>query len=88
MYEEILHEILHCIGSEKNGLNQENIIAFAREAFKIEQDTHDAIYRAVVEKEVSTYTYSTCYLYLLNITRITIYYEIRECIGIKYIISF
>lgn len=55
MYEEVLHEILHCIGAEKNSLNQENIIAFAQKAFKIEPETHDAIYQAVVEKEVSVF---------------------------------
>ncbi|XP_026805055.1 protein unc-13 homolog 4B isoform X2 [Rhopalosiphum maidis] len=51
LYEEVLHEILHCIGVEKSCLNQENIIEFARKAFKIDQDTHDAIYKAVIEKE-------------------------------------
>ncbi|KAE9529780.1 hypothetical protein AGLY_011876 [Aphis glycines] len=51
LYEEVLHEILHCVGMEKNCLNQENIIEFARKAFKIEQDTHEAIYKAVIEKE-------------------------------------
>lgn len=55
LYEEVLHEILHCVGMEKNCLNQENIIEFARKAFKIEQDTHEAIYKAVIEKEVSVY---------------------------------
>jgi hypothetical protein len=40
---------------EKSCLNQENIIEFARKAFKIEQDTHEAIYKAVIEKEVSVY---------------------------------
>jgi len=42
---------------EKNCLNQENIIEFARKAFKIEQETHEAIYKAVVEKEVSAYRF-------------------------------
>ncbi|VVC40707.1 Hypothetical protein CINCED_3A013301 [Cinara cedri] len=51
LYEEVLHEILHCIGSEKNGLNQEDIIAFAQKAFKIEQATHETIYQEVIEKE-------------------------------------
>jgi len=38
---------------EKNCIKQENIIEFARKAFKIDQETHEAIYQAVVEKEVS-----------------------------------
>lgn len=53
MYEEVLHEILHCVGADKTRLNRENIVQFAREAFKIERDVHDAVYRSVVEKEVS-----------------------------------
>lgn len=56
LYEEVLHEILHCIGAEKSCLNQENIIAFAQKAFKIEPETHEAIYQAVVKKEVSVFT--------------------------------
>jgi len=44
---------------EKSCLNQENIIEFARKAFKIEQDTHEAIYKAVIEKEVSVYRFYT-----------------------------
>lgn len=54
LYEEILHETLHSVGVEKNSVNQENLIAFARDAFKIDQETHETIYKAVVEKEVST----------------------------------
>jgi len=47
---------------EKSCLNQENIIEFARKAFKIEQETHEAIYQAVIEKEVSANRfYSTNY---------------------------
>lgn len=53
MYEEVLHEILHCIGAEKNNLNQKNVIAFAQKAFKIEPEIHHAIYQAAIEKEVS-----------------------------------
>jgi len=53
LYEEVLHEILHCVGADKTCLNRENVIAFAREAFKIDPDVHDAVYRSVVEKEVS-----------------------------------
>jgi len=53
---------------EKNCLNQENIIEFARKAFKIEQETHDAIYQAVIEKEVSAYRfYTNYYICFLNI---------------------
>lgn len=67
-----MHEILHCIGMEKNCLNQENVVEFARKAFKIDQETHEAIYQAVIEKEVSVYRfyshycnmYFKCYLYL------------------------
>lgn len=53
LYEEILHEIIHCIGVEKCNLNQNKIIAFAQNAFNIEQETHDAIYQSVKEKQVS-----------------------------------
>lgn len=53
LYEEVLHEILHSIGAEKNSVNQRNIMAFAQEAFKVEQATHESIYRAVLDKEVS-----------------------------------
>jgi len=65
-----LHEILHCIGKEKNCLNQENIIEFAQKAFKIDQDTHDAIYQAVIEKEVSAYTanlYTQYYVFFFKL---------------------
>lgn len=55
LYEEILHEIIHCIGVEKCNLDQSKVIAFAQNAFNIEQETHDAIYQSVKEKEVSTY---------------------------------
>jgi hypothetical protein len=53
LYEEILHETLHSVGIEKNLVNQENLIEFAQNAFKIDQDTHEAIYKAAMEKEVS-----------------------------------
>lgn len=53
LYEEVLHEILHCVGAEKTCMNQKNMIAFAREVFKIEDDVHESVYRAVMEKEVS-----------------------------------
>lgn len=56
LYEEILHETLHSVGIEKNLVNQERLIAFARDAFKVDQETHDAVYQAAVEKEVSTHT--------------------------------
>ncbi|XP_025408650.1 protein unc-13 homolog 4B isoform X2 [Sipha flava] len=51
LYEEILHETLHSVGIEKNLVNQENLIEFAQNAFKIDQDTHEAIYKAAMEKE-------------------------------------
>lgn len=53
LYEEVLHEIMHCVGSEKTCMNQKSMIAFAREVFKIDENVHESIYRAVVEKEVS-----------------------------------
>lgn len=58
---------------EKNCLNQENIIEFARKAFKIEQETHEAIYQSVIEKEVSvnrfynTNHYNMHFKYYLNL---------------------
>jgi len=38
-------------------MNQKTMIAFAREVFKIEEDVHESIYRAVMEKEVSAPVY-------------------------------
>jgi len=46
---------------EKNCLNQKNVIEFARKAFKIDQETHEAIYQAVIEKEVSAYRFYSHY---------------------------
>lgn len=57
LYEEVLHEILHSIGAEKNCVNLRSIMSFAQEAFKIEQATHESIYRAVLDKEVSNFEY-------------------------------
>lgn len=53
LYEEVLYEIVHSLGAEKNFFQLDALVEFAREAFKIEQDVHDAIYRTVKKKEVS-----------------------------------
>ncbi|XP_050433740.1 protein unc-13 homolog 4B [Adelges cooleyi] len=51
LYEEVLYEIVHSLGAEKNFFQLDALVEFAREAFKIEQDVHDAIYRTVKKKE-------------------------------------
>lgn len=48
----MLQEILHNVGGDKVCLDQKNIIAFARDAFNIDQDTHDVILQSVIKKEV------------------------------------
>lgn len=51
----MLQEILHDVGGDKDCIDQTNIIAFAQEAFNIDQETHDAIHQSVKNKEVSRY---------------------------------
>ncbi|XP_050543331.1 protein unc-13 homolog 4B isoform X2 [Daktulosphaira vitifoliae] len=51
LYEEVLHEIIHSVGAEKNTIQKNTLIEFAKEAFKIEPEVHDNIYRTVKQKQ-------------------------------------
>lgn len=49
LYKQVLQIILHSIGSDISNVERENAIEFARNAFKIDQETHDAIYKDVIK---------------------------------------
>lgn len=57
LYEIVLYDIIHCIGVDKSCINQNSIIEFAREAFNIGQETHNALYDVAKEKEVNILYY-------------------------------
>lgn len=61
LYEQVIQKILHSIGPDISRLEQENAIEFARNAFEIDQKTHDAIYKNAIKIKVSDE-----YLLLLN----------------------